>query len=323
MRTLLRILALVPFVLPSVGPATSGAATIGGTPSDVVSSMAGHWRCASSTGSVSHRSFVVTDGGPSAGGVTGSATTRVAGGIRSSVNTSGTGGSAVGIARTVYGRQDGPDAGPFFERIVEHTDKTLSMQSSEGAGTAGVTDVSSIRFAALTATPATTISEEAARGGTGGGLSASSAMRYHAARAAQPVSLSYTVEPSGLRRVARVGSQTLSDDRCTRDVQTASAVCSSANAPAAALHAVQPAVAQEGAVQLRLAIDDRGRVVGEDVLSSSSASLTQSAIMAARDSTFRAAVADCRAVSGLQSFGVQFHTDTLRRASSNSRETNL
>jgi TonB-like protein len=320
MRTLLRILALVPFVLPSVGPATSGAATIGGTPSDVVSAMAGHWRCTASTGSVSHRSFVVTDGGPSAGGVAGSATTRVAGGIRSSVNT--TGGSAVGIARTVYGRQDGPDAGPFFERIVERTDKTLSMQSSEGAGSMGIADVSSIRFATLAATPATNVSEEAARGGTGG-LSASSAMRYHAAPAALPVSLSYTVEPSGLRRVARVGSQTLSDDRCTREVQTASAVCATTNAASATLHAVQPAVTQEGAVQLRLTLDDRGRVVGEDVVSSSSPALTQSAIMAARDSTFTAAVANCHAVSGQHAFGVQFHADALRRSSSNGRETNL
>ncbi|HEY6235832.1 MAG TPA: energy transducer TonB [Candidatus Elarobacter sp.] len=324
MRTLLRILALVPLVLPAVGPATSGAATIGGTPADVVSSMAGHWRCTSSTGSVSHRSFVVTDGGGTgASGVTGSATTRVAGGIRSSVNTPGAAGSAaVGIARTVYGRQDGPDAGPFFERIVERTDRTLTMQSSEGAGSGALGDASSIRFTALTTTPATTISEEAARGGTGGS-NASSAMRYNSAPAVQPVSLSYTVEPSGLRRIARVGSQTLSDDRCTRDVATSSAVCSAANVAPSTLHAVQPMVAQEGAVQLRLTLDDRGRVVGEDVLASSSPSLTQSAIMAARDSTFTAAVTDCRAVSTQHAFGVQFHADAQRRSSSNGRETNL
>ena len=321
MRTLLRILALVPFVLPSVGPATSGAATIGGTPSDVVSAMAGHWRCTATTGSVSHRSFVVTDGAASAG--SGSATARVAGGIRSSVNTPGAGGSTASIARTVYGRQDGPDAGPFFERIVERTDKTLSMQSPEGSGSMGVADLSSIRFATLAATPAMNVSEEAARGGTGG-LSASSAMRYHAAAAALPVSLSYTVEPSGLRRVARVGSQTVSDDRCTRDVQPASAVCATTNAPSATLHAVQPAAAtQEGAVQLHLTLDDRGRVVGEDVVSSSSPGLTQSAIMAARDSTFTAAVSNCHAVSAQQAFGVQFHAAALRRSSSNGRETNL
>jgi hypothetical protein len=317
MRTLLRILALIPLVLPTVGPAMSGAATIGGTPSDVVSSMAGHWRCTSSTGSVSHRSYVVTDGGPVASGVSGSSTTRAAGGIRSSVNTGGAVGAApVTVARTVYGRQDGLDTGPFFERITERTDKTLTVQTPEGAGAAITGDASSLRFTAY-ATPAAQVSEEAARGGTGG-FSAQSAAR--AAAPAQPISLSYTVEPSGLRRIARLGSQTLSDDRCTRDVQASSAVCSTANAPAAALHAVQPMSAQEGAVQMHLVLDDRGRVVGENVLSSSSPELTQRAIMAARDTTFSAAVQDCRAVSSQQTFGVQFKT---RSASSNGRETNL
>src|ERR1700738_65903 len=114
MRTLLRILALAPLVLSTVGPATSGAATIGGTPSDVVSSMAGHWRCTSSTGSVSHRSYVVTDGATAASGVSGSSTTRAAGGLRSSVDTPSSGAAAVGIARTVYGRQDTGDTGAFF-----------------------------------------------------------------------------------------------------------------------------------------------------------------------------------------------------------------
>jgi len=320
MRTLLRILALVTLVLPSVGPATSGAATIGGTPSDLVSSMAGHWRCTSSAGSVSHRSYVVTDGGPVASGVTTSATTRAAGGVRSSVNTPGAGGvatAAVTVARTVYGRQDGPDSGPFFERIVERTDKTMSVQTSEGAGALMPSDASSLRFAAY-ATPATPISEEAARGGTGGSFAQSAARTTNTV--AQPVSLSYSIEPSGLRRVARLGSQTLSDDRCTREVQTASAVCSSANAPAAALHAVQPMSTLEGAVSMHLVLDDRGRVVGEDVLSSSSPELTQRAIMAARDTTFTAAVQDCRAVSSQQTFGVQFKT---RSALSNGRETNL
>jgi hypothetical protein len=320
MRTLLRILALVPLVLPSVGPATSGAATIGGTPSDIVSSIAGHWRCTSSAGLVSHRSYVVTDGGAVASGVTGSSTTRAAGGIRSSVNTGGApAAAAVGIARTVYGRQDGLDTGPSFERIVERTDKTMSVQAAEGTGAIGPSDASSLRFSVL-ATPATNISENAATGGTGGSFALSA---NRAVNPVQPVSLSYALEPSGLRRIARLGSQTLSDDRCIRDVQTASAVCSTSNAPATALHAVQPASTVEGAVQMHLVLDDRGRVVGEDVLSSSSPSLTLSAIHAARESTFAPAVQDCRAVSSQQSFGVQFHVDALRRASSNGRETNL
>lgn len=314
MRMLLRILALVPLVLPSVGPATSGAATIGGTPSDVVASMAGHWRCTSSTGSVSHRSYVVSDGAAAAGTVTGSATTRAAGGIRSSVNTPG-GIATATVARTVYGRQDGLDAGPFFERIVELSDKTLSVQSPEGAGAAIGGDTSSLRFSAIPAR-ASMVSEE------GGARAALATAHFANAPAPQPVSLTYSVDSSGMRRIARVGSQTLSDERCTRDVQTASAGCASMNAPAATLHAVQPTVAQEGNVQLRLMLDDRGRVVGEDVLSASSPALTQAAIFAARDSTFTAAMANCRAVAGAHAFAVQFHADA-RRALSNGRETNL
>jgi hypothetical protein len=315
MRTLLRILALVPLVLPSVGPAASGAATIGGTPSDVVASMAGHWRCTSSTGSVSHRSYVVTDGGSTASTVSGSSTTRAVGGIRSSVNTPGGSGTAT-VARTVYGRQDGLDAGPFFERIVELTDKTLSVQSPEGAGNATSSgDASSLHFAAIPAR-AVMVSEE------GGDRAALATARLASAPAPQPVSLSYSVDPGGMRRIARVGTQTLSDDRCTRDVQTASATCATMNAPAATLHAVQPTVAQEGNVQLRLVLDDRGRVVGEDVLAASSPALTQAAILAARDSTFTAAMANCRAVAGQHVFAVQFHADA-RRALGNGRETNL
>jgi hypothetical protein len=136
------------------------------------------------------------------------------------------------------------------------------------------------------------------------------------------VSLSYSVDPGGMRRIARLGSQTLSDDRCTREVQTASAACTTTNAPAATLHAVQPTLAQDGNVQLRLVLDDRGRVVGENVLGASSPALAQAAIFAARDSTFTAAMANCRAVAGEHNFAVQFHADA-RRALSNGRETNL
>ncbi len=297
----------------------SGAATIGGTPSDVVSSMAGHWRCTSSTGSVSHRSYVVTDGGPVTSGVTGSSTTRVAGGIRSSVNTPATGGAAVAIARTVYGRQDSVDTGASFERIVEMSDHSLSVQAHEGAASAGRTEASAIHFA-VTAPSSADVSEEAATGGT---RHSAQSMRA-ASSIAQPVTLSYSVEPNTLRRVSRIGSQMLSAESCTREAQTASsAACANANAPAAAVHAVQPSSTVEGAVAMRLVIDDRGRVVGEDVLSASSPALTQSAIFAARDSTFTAALANCRAVSSQLSFGVQFHPDAQRHASGNGRETNL
>ena len=73
---------------------------------------------------------------------------------------------------------------------------------------------------------------------------------------------------------------------------------------------------------MRLVLDDRGRVVGEDVLSSTSPALTQPAIAAARDSTFTAAVANCQPVPGQFVFGVTF-APGAHVTSSNGRETNL
>ena len=325
MRTLLRIFALAPLVLSSVGPATSGAATIGGTPSDMVSSIAGHWRCTASNGSVTERSYVVIDGGGSLmSGAVASAGTRAAGGARSSVDTPG--GASVGTAsvlRTVYGRQDGADTGPTFERIVERSDHSLAVDTPEGSGTAAATGASAMRFTGQeSGARAVATSEEAATGGNGRGMAA----RF-VANVVKPLSFSYAVEPSGLRRTVLAGSATLSDDRCVRARDLASASCTNPNAAATTAHAVVPrspaGAPQQGSVQMRLVLDDRGRVVGDDVLSSSSPALTQAARDAARDSRFTAAVQSCRAVSSQLVFGVQFSPDAVRSPLNNGRETNL
>ena len=331
MRTLLRIFALAPLVLSSVGPATSGAATIGGTPSDVVSAMSGHWRCTASNGSVTERSYVVIDGGGSLmSGAATSAGTRAAGGARSSVDTPATGGTSVGTAsvlRTVYGRQDGADTGPAFERIVERADHSLAAETPEGSATAASTDPSGMRFtgqeSGARAVPA---SEEAATGGTGG-WRGPSRLGEQVSSVVKPLSFSYTVEPSGLRRTVRSGSATLADDRCTRAREVATATCTNPNAAATTSHAVlplsRPGGPQEGSVQMRLVLDDRGQVVGDDVLSSSSPALTAVARHAARDSRFTAAVQGCRAVSSQLVFGVQFSQNAVRATLNNGRETNL
>lgn len=328
MRTLLRILALAPLVLSSVGPATSGAATIGGTPSDVLSSMAGHWRCTASNGSVTDRSYVVSDGGGSQmGGAIASAKTRVVGGARSSVDTPAGGVGAASVLRTVYGRQEGADTGPAFERIVERSDHSLAVDTPEGTATAASADASALRFTGEeSAARAVPISEEAATGGTGSrGLS--SRFGTQVASVVKPLSFSYAVEPGGLRRTVRSGSATLSDDRCTRERDTASANCAVANAAAATAFAVVPrspsGAPQQGTVQLRLVLDDRGRVVGDDVLSSTSPMLTQAARAAARDSRFTAALQSCRAVSSRYVFAVQFSSEPVRSPLNNGRETNL
>lgn len=331
MRTLLRIFALAPLVLSSVGPATSGAATIGGTPSDVVSSIAGHWRCTASNGLVTERSYVVIDGGGSImTGATTSSGTRAVGGARSSVDTPAAAGAAVATAsvlRTVYGRQDGADTGPAFERIVERSDHSLAADAPEGAATAVSADASALRFTGQeSGARAVPISEEAATGGTGGYRAQASRFGTQASSVAQPVSFIYAVEPGGLRRTVRSGSATLADDRCTRSHEVATASCSNPNAAATAAHAVVPrspsGAPQLGAVQMRLVIDDRGQVVGDDVLMSSSPALTASARMAAHDSRFTAALQGCRAVSSQTTFSVNFAPDA-RTTLNNGRETNL
>ena len=142
MRTLLRIFALAPLVLSSVGPATSGAATIGAAPSDVLSSMAGHWRCTASNGSVTDRSYVVSDGGGSQmGGLQSPSFSKAGGRQQAPVQRrhAGRGGATIGAAsvlRTVYGRQDGADTGPSFERIIERSDHSLAVDTPEGTASA-------------------------------------------------------------------------------------------------------------------------------------------------------------------------------------------
>ena len=328
MRTLLRILALAPLVLSSVGPATSGAATVGGTPSDVLSSIAGHYRCTASNGSVTERSYVVVDGGSMMSGTATSARTRAVGGARSSVDTPGAAAGAASVLRTVYGRQENADTGPSFERIVERSDHTLAVDSPEGTASAAAAGASAMRFTGqLSGARAAGTSEEAASGGTGGYRVQASRLGAEVASVAKPLSFSYAVEPSGLRRTVSSGSATLSDDTCTRTRDVATANCASPNAAATTVHSVVPrspsGAPQQGSVQMRLVLDDRGRVVGEDVLSSTSPALTAAARYAALDSRFTAALQGCRAVSSQLVFNVQFSPDAVRSTLNNGRETNL
>ena len=328
MRTLLRIFAFAPFVLSSVGPATSGAATIVGAPSDVVSSMGGHYRCTASNGAVTERSYVVVDGGSIMSGTATSAKNRAVGGARSSVDTpaSGAGAGTASVLRTVYGRQESADTGPVFERIVERSDHSLAVDSPEGTATAAAADASGMRFTGQESRArAVGTSEEAASGGTGGFRSQAS---REVASVATPLTFSYGVESGGLRRTVRSGSATLSDDRCMRVRETATASCANPNAPATTAYAVVPrspsGAPQQGSVQLRLVLDDRGRVVGQDVLSSSSPALTAAARFAAMDSRFTAALQSCRAVSSQLVFNVQFSPNAPGRSTlNNGRETNL
>ena len=327
MRTLLRIFALAPLVLSSVGPATSGAATIGSTPSDVLSSLAGHYRCTASNGTVTERSYVIVDGNPMMSGTATSARTRAVGGARSSVDTPGAAGAAT-VLRTVYGRQENADTGPAFERIVERSDHTLAVDSPEGTASAAAAGASAMRFTGqLSGARAAGTSEEAASGGAGGYRAQASRFGTEASSIVKPLSFSYAVEANGLRRTVSSGSAMLSDDTCMRTRDVATAACANPNAAATATHSVVPrspsGAPQTGSVQLRLVLDDRGRVVGDDVLSSTSPALTSTARFAALDSRFAAAVQGCRAVSSQLVYNVQFSPDAVRGTLNNGRETNL
>ena len=327
MRTLLRIFALAPLVLSSVGPATSGAATIGGAPSDVLSSLAGHYRCTASNGTVTERSYVIVDGASTMNGTATSARTRAVGGARSSVDTPGAAGTA-GVLRTVYGRQENADTGPAFERIVERTDHSLAVESPEGTASAAAAGASALRFTGqLSVARAVNTSEEAASGGTGGYRAQASRFGAEASSIAKPLSFSYSVEPNGLRRTVSSGRATLADDTCSRTRDVATANCAAPNTAATAIYSVVPrspsGAPLQGSVQLRLVLDDRGRVVGDDVLSSTSTALTSTARFAALDSRFAAAVQGCRAVSSQLVFNVQFSPAAARGTLNNGRETNL
>ena len=260
-------------------------------------------------------------------GLATSARTRAVGGARSSVDTPGAAGAA-SVLRTVYGRQENADTGPVFERIVERSDHSLAVESPEGTASATAAGASAMRFTGqMSGARSVVTSEEAASGGAGGYRAPASRFGAEVSSIARPLSFNYAVEPNGLRRSVSSGSAMLSDDSCVRTRDVATAACANPNAPATTIRSVIPrspaGAPQQGSVQLRLVIDDRGRVVGDDVLSSTSPALTSTARFAALDSRFAAAVQGCRAVSSQLVLNVQFASDAVRGTLNNGRETNL
>lgn len=351
MRKLLSLFALVPLALSSVVPATSGAATVGAAP-DVVSSLAGHWRCTSATGPATARSYVVQSGdGQALAGTAGS--TRSLGGSRAG----GSGateavGRSVGtssVLRTVYGRADGsPDTGPAFERFTERSDGTFAAQTPEGSGVSAFGNSSSLRFMmqAASVTRATNVSEEPQGSALAYSNRAVTGRSTESAAPARPVAVTYSLSGNGMRRVVTSGYSVLSNESCMRSTSTAmTANCSRANASAATLHAVLPSAPEETAatssasrsiagisapradssVQLRLMLDDRSEVVGADVVSAPSAELGRAALAAAYDSTFATETRGCQGISTEYLYSVRpaVTTDAARRSSNNSREPNL
>ncbi|HEX3466253.1 MAG TPA: energy transducer TonB [Candidatus Elarobacter sp.] len=171
-----------------------------------------------------------------------------------------------------------------FERIAESLDGTVRVQALEGNGTLSAPTASAWRF-------------------TGRSFDD-----------AAPFTLMYAMEGGTLHRLATRGTATVDDERCTREPETPIAPnCAQRNVPATTLHAVEPeypaeAIAKRarGMVTVRLVLDDRSRVLWADIDKSADPTLNDASVIAARDSTFRTAIVNCRPVAAVYFFGVEW-----------------
>ncbi len=170
-----------------------------------------------------------------------------------------------------------------FERIVETLDGTINVQAVEGNGTLGSPTPSQWRF-------------------TGRSFDD-----------AAPFTLTYSLEGETLHRVATRGASTVDDERCTREPEAPVASCPRPNVPAMTVHAEEPAYPADalakraqGTVHVRLILDDRSRVLWADAFESPDPTLNDSAVTAARDSTFRTAIRNCRPIASVYFFTVDY-----------------
>ncbi|MBV8749911.1 MAG: TonB family protein [Candidatus Eremiobacteraeota bacterium] len=190
--------------------------------------------------------------------------------------------------REVFSAADSADASgvPYtaFERIQESEDHSAHIESSEGNGSTTSTDMSPLRFTGRT------FDDRA------------------------PLTISYDVNDATLHRTVTEGTAITDDETCTRDhAMPVDPNCPRPNVPAHVIHAVEPnypadaiATRAQGVVVVRVVLDDQSRVLWADVLSSASPVFNDVAVQAARDSTYRTAVRDCRPIAALYAFSVDF-----------------
>jgi len=62
----------------------------------------------------------------------------------------------------------------------------------------------------------------------------------------------------------------------------------------------------QGTVYVRVVLDDRSRVLWANAYKSADPSLSESATIAARDSTFRTAIRNCRPIASVYEFTVDY-----------------
>ena len=188
--------------------------------------------------------------------------------------------------REVFGRQDTtePDGAPSssFERIAENGG-SVTVAATEGNGTA-LSTASPLRFAG----------------------------RNYDDTA--PMELTFAVTGTTMRRTAKTGAATVDDETCTREPDAAPvAACAQPDVPARTIRALEPttpydayAAKVKGLVLVRVVLDDRSRVLWADVIRSASPLFDSSAVQAARGSTYRTAIVNCRSVPAQYVFSVEY-----------------
>jgi hypothetical protein len=188
--------------------------------------------------------------------------------------------------REVFGREDTtePDGAPStsFERITE-SGGSVTISAVEGKGAASST-ATPLRFVGRTY-------DDTA-----------------------PMELTYAVAGDTMRRTAKGGAAIVDDETCTREPETPPvAACERPNVPAQTVRPLEPTTPYEayvakvkGLVQVRIVLDDRSRVLWADIIRSASPLFNSSAIQAARGSTYRTAIVNCRSVASEYVFTVDY-----------------
>jgi TonB family protein len=189
-------------------------------------------------------------------------------------------------ARTLYGRQetverDG-EPSQSFERIAQRSDRSASIEAFEGSGNATAGDAAPLRF---------TSSFPGA-----------------------DFALSYAVDGDTMQRVATYNGRTIDSERCTRVPEKPfDTSCAHPNVPAATLLAAEPeypaaAIPKKasGLVHLSVTLDEHSRVIWSEVVKSDNHLFDEEAVRAARLSTYRTEIRNCRPIAKTYIFTVEF-----------------
>jgi hypothetical protein len=193
------------------------------------------------------------------------------------------------VDTAVYGRAESTQNGlpvTSYERIAaDHDVTTVHIESVDGSATLETAAPTEVRF----------------RGKAFNGAA---------------LALVYAFDGTTMQRTADVGGKRVADERCSRQPDAPTpANCPQPNVPATVLHGVEPvpsALASvdrvTGTVVIFLVLDDRSQVMWTSVARSPSLLLDQSSIDAARASTYRTEVRNCKPIASGYVFGVSYAT---------------